>query len=70
MCVCARVWCACVCLSGVCMFMVGVGVGVGVSCVGVLCRELIFGIDPNLRVFPNILHSWTARTDRIHNDWG
>ena len=31
------------------------------GCVGVVCRELIFGINPNLRVFPNILHSCTDR---------
>ena len=66
-CVCVRVcvWCACVCVSGVCMIMVGVVCGcVGVwvcGCVGVECRELIFGINPNLRVFPNILHSCTDR---------
>ena len=64
-------WCACVCMSGVCMIMVGVGVNVWCvgACVGVVCRELIFGIFPNLRLFPNILHSWTDRNDRIHNDW-
>ena len=72
--------CMCVC---VCMIMVGVvcefvgvrSVDVWVcgewvcGCVGVVCRELIFGIFPNLRLFPNILHSWTDRNDRIHNDW-
>ena len=31
------------------------------GCVGVECRELIFGINPNLRVFANILHSCTDR---------
>ena len=52
------------------MFIVGVGVGMGVwyvgelgvSYVGELCRELIFSIDPNLRVFPNILHGQTELT--------
>ena len=58
-CVCVYV---CVCVSGVCMFIVGVGVGVGVWYVGELCRELIFSIDPNLRVFPNILHGQTELT--------
>ena len=63
-CVCVRV-CGvrvCVCVPGVCMFIVGVGVGVGVWYVGELCRELIFSIDPNLRVFPNILHGQTELT--------
>ena len=53
------VWVWCVCGHG----------GCGCGCVGVVCREVIFGIYPNLRVFPNILHSCTDRTDRIHNDW-
>ena len=71
-CVCVRVCvcvcvCVCVIMEGVVCECVGVrcvGVWVGdvrvCGCVGVVCvvcRELIFGIYPKLRVFPNILHS-------------
>ena len=58
-CVCVCVWCACVCVW--CVYDHG-GCGVWLcGCVGVVCRELIFGINPNLRVFANILHSCTDR---------
>ena len=74
MCVCV---CVCVCVSVrvcvcVCVWCVYDHGGCGVwvcGYVGVVCRELMFGINPNRRVFPRILDSCTDKTDRIHNDW-
>ena len=62
-------WCACVCVCVpcVCMFIVGVGVGVGVWYVGELCRELIFSIDPNLRVFPKVPWQGTQDYKKLRN---